>query len=98
MGRLDDKVAIITGAARGQGEAEARLLAAEGAAVVLTDVLSAEGQVVADDIGGTFDHHDVSVEEGWRRVVESTVADHGRIDGQQRRHLPPRQARRSHAR
>lgn len=80
MGRLDDKVAIITGGARGQGEAEARLFAGEGAAVVLTDVLSAEGQAVADDIGGTFHHHDVSVEEGWRRVVESTVADHGRID------------------
>jgi len=80
MGRLDDKVAIITGAARGQGEAEARLFAAEGATVVLTDVLSSEGQAVADDIGGTFHHHDVSTEDGWTRVVQATVADQGRID------------------
>ncbi|MEM7340584.1 MAG: glucose 1-dehydrogenase [Actinomycetota bacterium] len=80
MGRLDDKVAIVTGAARGQGEAEARLFAAEGAAVVVTDVLTAEGQAVADDIGGAFHRHDVSVEDGWRRVVEATVAEHGRID------------------
>ncbi len=80
MGRLDGKIAIITGAARGQGEAEARLFAAEGATVVLTDVLSNEGQAVAADIGGTFHHHDVSTEEGWERVVAATVEQHGRVD------------------
>ena len=80
MARLEGKVAIITGAARGQGEAEARLFAAEGASVVLTDVLSSEGAAVAADIGGTFHHHDVSTEDGWARVVEATLQDHGRID------------------
>lgn len=80
MNRLDDRVAIVTGAARGQGAAEARLFAAEGASVVLTDVLSGPGQEVADEIGGTFIHHDVSNEEAWARVVAATLDAHGRID------------------
>ena len=79
-GRLDGKVAIVTGAARGQGAAEANLFAAEGATVVLTDVLSTEGQATAEACGGTFHHHDVSNEEAWQRVVDETVAAHGRID------------------
>ena len=73
MGRLDGKIAIITGAARGQGEAEARLFAQEGATVVLTDVLSAEGNAVAAEVGGTFHHHDVASEDGWQRVVLSLI-------------------------
>ncbi|MCP5025735.1 MAG: SDR family oxidoreductase [Actinomycetia bacterium] len=81
MGRLDGKTTIITGAARGQGAAEARLFAAEGASVVLTDVISGPGQEVADEIGGTFVHHDVSNEEAWERVVAATLEAHGRIDG-----------------
>ena len=47
MGRLDAKSALISGASRGQGEAEARLFAAEGAAVVLADVLDEQGEIVA---------------------------------------------------
>jgi NAD(P)-dependent dehydrogenase (short-subunit alcohol dehydrogenase family) len=58
MGRFDGKVVIVTGAARGQGEAEARLFAAEGAKVILADVLDAEGEAVAADIGG--DRRDVN--------------------------------------
>ena len=50
MGRLDGKVAVITGAARGQGVAEAELFAGEGARVVLTDLLVEEGQGAADRI------------------------------------------------
>lgn len=80
MDRLKDKVAIITGAARGQGAAEARLFAAEGATVVLTDVLSAEGEATAADCGGTFMHHDVSNEDAWEAVVKATLEAHGRID------------------
>jgi len=80
MARLDGKVAIITGAARGQGAAEAELFAAEGAKVVLTDVLRDEGEATAKACGGLFFHHDVSSEEGWAQVVADTVAAHGRID------------------
>jgi 3alpha(or 20beta)-hydroxysteroid dehydrogenase len=80
QGRLRDKVAIVTGAARGQGAAEARLFASEGATVVLTDVLSTEGQATAAECGGTFLHHDVSNEEAWQRVVAETMAANGRID------------------
>jgi 3alpha(or 20beta)-hydroxysteroid dehydrogenase len=72
-GRLEGKVAIITGAARGQGEAEARLFAAEGARVVVADVLEAEGRAVAASIGdaATFERLDVSSESDWARVVEA---------------------------
>ena len=72
MGRLDGKVAIVTGAARGQGEAEARIFAAEGATVVVADVLDEQGRAVADDIGGTatYVHLDVSSEQDWAAAVE----------------------------
>jgi 3alpha(or 20beta)-hydroxysteroid dehydrogenase len=80
MGRLDNKVAIITGAARGQGACEARLFAAKGATVVVTDVLSSEGQAVAESIGATFHHHDVSNEDAWTKVIDATLEAHGRID------------------
>jgi 3alpha(or 20beta)-hydroxysteroid dehydrogenase len=82
VGELDDNVAIITGAARGQGAAEAKLLAANGARVVLTDVLVDEGQATATEIGAAslFVEQDVSSEQGWRDVVESTLAAFGRVD------------------
>lgn len=73
MGRIEGKVAIVTGAARGQGEAEARRFVAEGASVVLVDVLEDLGEKVADDLGprAVFVHHDVGDEDGWGRVVEA---------------------------
>ncbi|MCC6642919.1 MAG: glucose 1-dehydrogenase [Deltaproteobacteria bacterium] len=82
MGKLDGKVAIVTGAARGQGEAEARLFAAEGAKVVLGDVLDREGQAVADSIGAAaiYLHHDVANEESWKAVVGAAVSKWGRLD------------------
>ncbi|HEX7095733.1 MAG TPA: glucose 1-dehydrogenase [Acidimicrobiales bacterium] len=72
MGRLDGKVAIVTGAARGQGEAEARLFAAEGAKVVLGDVLDDLGEAVAKDIGAAarYVHLDVSNPDDWAKAVE----------------------------
>ncbi len=81
-GRLAGKVAIITGAARGQGEAEARLFVAEGARVVLTDVLSDQGEVVAKELGeaARFHPHDVSSPEAWDEVMAFTAAEFGRLD------------------
>lgn len=82
MGSLDGLVAIVTGAARGQGEAEARLLVANGAKVVLTDVLADQGKAVAADIGADalFITHDVSSAEGWQEVVAETKRSFGRVD------------------
>jgi 3alpha(or 20beta)-hydroxysteroid dehydrogenase len=83
MGRLDGKVALITGAARGQGEAEARLFAEEGAKVVLGDVLDADGERVAASIGAEraiFRHHDVSQEESWRAFVAAAKERFGAPD------------------
>ena len=51
MGRVSGKVVIVTGAARGQGEAEARMFAAEGAKVLMADVLDDQGNAAAEDIG-----------------------------------------------
>lgn len=80
MGRLDGKVALVTGGARGQGAAEGALFAAEGARVYLTDVLSEQGTETAAGIGGTFIAHDVTSESDWERVVSEVVTDAGRID------------------
>lgn len=80
MGKLDGKVAIITGAARGQGAAEATLFRSEGAEVVMTDVLAHDGEVVAKEIGATFVAHDVRSEEEWAEVARQTLERHGRID------------------
>ncbi|HLZ83585.1 MAG TPA: glucose 1-dehydrogenase [Caulobacteraceae bacterium] len=82
MARLKDKVAIITGAASGQGAAEARLFVAEGARVVVTDINETEGAQVAAELGeaAIFLRLDVSEENSWAQVVEQTLARFGRID------------------
>ena len=79
---LDGRVAIVTGAARGQGEAEARLLAQHGARVVLTDIRGEQGRAVAEEIGAgaRFVEHDVASEEEWRTVVDEALGAFGRID------------------
>ena len=75
-GRLEGKVALITGAARGQGEAEARRFVAEGARVLLTDVLDAEGEAVAASLGGAaaYRHLDVTSEADWEAAVGDAEA------------------------
>ena len=83
--RLSDKVAIITGAASGMGAATARRLGKEGAKVVIADMLTGEGQAVADEINATggeavFIVLNVTDEAGWKDVVEQTVRMFGRLD------------------
>jgi 3alpha(or 20beta)-hydroxysteroid dehydrogenase len=82
MGKLDGKVAIISGAARGQGEAEARAFVAEGARVVLGDVLDAEGEQVATSLGAaaTYVHLDVTQPADWERAVKTAHSDYGKLD------------------
>lgn len=85
MGRLDGKVALISGGARGQGAVEARLFAQEGAKVVFGDVLDAEGKAVEESIreaGGeaTYIHLDVTQEEEWQEAVGTAVAKYGKLD------------------
>jgi len=80
--RLTGKVALITGGARGQGAAEARLFAAEGGHVVVSDLLDGEGEVVAKEIGeaAIFRHHDVTDAGDWAAVVADAVSAFGRLD------------------
>src|SRR5438132_1548497 len=80
MGRLDGKVALVTGGARGQGAAEGRLFAAEGATVVITDVLDADGEQTAASLGGRYMHHDVTSEQQWAAVIDEVMSRHGRLD------------------
>jgi 3alpha(or 20beta)-hydroxysteroid dehydrogenase len=82
MGLLDGRVALISGGARGQGEAEARAFVAEGARVVLGDVLDDLGRAVADDIGdaATYVHLDVSSERDWEAAMAVTLAVDDRLD------------------
>ena len=84
-GRLTGKVALISGAARGQGEAEARMFVNEGAAVVLGDILVAEGEKVASNIrssGGqaTFVKLDVTQEGDWQHAVVQAVQTYGKLN------------------
>ena len=83
--RLEGKVALITGGARGQGAAEAMLFAREGAKVVIADVLDREGMAVAAEIaelGGEalYVHLDVSSETDWRQAVDTVVSSYGKLD------------------
>ena len=85
MGRLDGKVAIISGGARGQGAEEARLFVREGGRVCFGDILDEEGMKVEAEIrelGGeaTYAHLDVTEEDDWRKLVEFTESKYGGLD------------------
>jgi 3alpha(or 20beta)-hydroxysteroid dehydrogenase len=79
MGRLSGKVALITGAARGQGAAAARKFAAEGAKVIIGDIDDDEGKALADEIGAVYQHLDVSQEADWSAAVERAVDEFGQL-------------------
>jgi len=74
MGRLDSKIAIVTGGAMGQGSGIVRAYVAEGARVTIADVAKEQGQTLADELGerAHFVHHDVSDEASWAALVEDT--------------------------
>lgn len=82
MGRVEDKVALVTGGASGIGRASALRLAAEGARVVVSDRDTQGGPRVATELGGgaRFLSHDVRDEGAWQRALEETVAAFGRLD------------------
>ena len=82
MARLDGKVALITGGARGQGAAEARLFCAEGARVVIADVLDEAGRALAAQLGEAAIslRLDVTREDDWARAVAATQQHFGRLD------------------
>jgi NAD(P)-dependent dehydrogenase (short-subunit alcohol dehydrogenase family) len=85
MGRVEDKVALVTGGALGLGRAAAELLAREGAKVAVTDLMDAEGRAVVDQIGlaggeAIYIHHDVAQEADWARAVAETLTRFGRLD------------------
>lgn len=80
MGRLAGKVALVTGGASGQGAAEARIFAAEGARVVITDIQDQLGAETAAAAGATYLHHDVASEADWARVIEAVMSEHGKLD------------------
>ncbi|MFI1679044.1 SDR family NAD(P)-dependent oxidoreductase [Streptomyces sp. NPDC020607] len=84
MGKLDGRVVIVTGAARGQGEQEARLFVEEGARVVVADVLDAQGEALAKELGAesaAYVHLDVGVEEDWRAATAAAKDAFGKVDG-----------------
>ncbi|MBV8062415.1 MAG: SDR family oxidoreductase [Nevskia sp.] len=82
MGRVQDKVAIITGAASGVGKEDAILLAKEGARVVLTDLNEEAGRAVAASIGeqALFVRHDISSEDDWKAVMQAAESKFGGVD------------------
>ena len=76
MNRLKDKVILISGGARGQGAAEARLCVAEGARVVIGDLLEDQGRALAAELGqsASFVRHDVTLEADWARAIAAATA------------------------
>ena len=85
MGRLDGKVALISGGAKSQGAAEARAFVSEGAKVIFGDILDELGIKLADEINNysnnaKYVHLDVTIEDDWESAVETAVTEYGKLD------------------
>jgi 3alpha(or 20beta)-hydroxysteroid dehydrogenase len=82
VGRLEGKVALVTGAARGQGAAIARRFVVEGAEVVCGDVVDDDGKSIAEELGqaARYVHHDVTDEASWDEAVRTATGDFGKLD------------------
>lgn len=80
MAALDGKVALVTGGSRGIGAAIARVLVRDGAVVVIADVLDEPGRALADDLGGDYQHLDVTDPGAWAAAVDTIVERHGKLD------------------
>lgn len=80
MGKLDGKVALITGGARGIGAEDARVLAAEGAKIVVCDILDSDGEALAKDVGGAYHHLDVTSEDQWKSAITFAEKTFGPIE------------------
>ena len=79
MNRLDGKIAIITGASKGLGEADSRLFIKEGAKVIMTDIDKEAGLALAEELGDNaeFIYQDVRDEQEWKNLINDVVARHG---------------------
>ena len=80
MERLKGKFALVTGAARGIGEATARRFAAEGASVFVTDIDESRGSAVAKDLGASFLRLDVARDSDWAGAMQFVLERYGRLD------------------
>src|SRR5882757_3434142 len=86
MGRVDEKVALISGGARGMGAAHARMLVAEGAKAVIGDILDDEGKALADELGSgpggaaRYVHLDVTEADQWDAAVATAVDEFGKLN------------------
>jgi 3alpha(or 20beta)-hydroxysteroid dehydrogenase len=88
MPKLDGRTVLVTGAARGQGEQEARLFAAEGAQLLLADILDDQGEALAEELTERhgegrvrYQHLDVGSEDDWAAAVEVALSAFGKLDG-----------------